>query len=102
MNNRRVTSDELRRMQIPALVKSGPQRMQVIVEPEPPCGVHRFAIFRALLRRERLAFARAMRTDRQNIGRAIGKMDAGAGERDQHHLPREIAGRMSHRLVARR
>ena len=40
-----------------------------------------------------------MRAHGQNIGRAIGEMNAGAGERDQHHLAREIAGRMSHRLV---
>ena len=50
--NRGVTSDELRRMQIPALIKSGAQRMQIVVETEPPGRVNRFTIFDLLFLRQ--------------------------------------------------
>src|SRR5205085_4894844 len=48
---------------------------------------------------ERLVFAGAIRTGRENIGRAVGKMNAGAGHRNEHDLAREIAGGMPHRLI---
>ena len=80
MINRGVTRDELRRMQVPALIKSVAERMHVVVETEPPGAVNGFAVLPQLIGGQRFAFARAMRPDRQNIGRAIGKMNAGAGQ----------------------
>ncbi len=59
------------------------------------------AILLAAGRPSALPFARTMRTDGQDVGRAIGEMNAGARGRDQHHLPREIARRVTHRLIGR-
>src|SRR4051794_20199357 len=86
-------------MQVPPLVKSIAQRMQVVLEPKSPGAVHRRAILLELSRRERLPLARAMRADGQDVRRAIGKVEAGPRSRNEHDLPREIAGRLPHRLM---
>src|SRR5205809_1685646 len=88
-------------MQVPALIVAGSERVQIIFEAESPGLMNRVAI-RALLVGVQLSILRgAMRTDRQNVGRAVGQMNSSAGERDQHHLTREITSGMTHRLVGR-
>src|SRR5213078_3117728 len=94
-----ITTDELRRMQIPALEETVAKRMHVVIEPEPPRAMDGFAILPDLIAGQRLAFAGAMRADGENVRCAVGEMNASAGHRDEHDLPREIARRMPHRLM---
>src|SRR5204863_9137215 len=79
MVNGGITGDELRRMQVPALEETVPERMHVVVEAEPPGGVNGLAILTQLIVGQRFPFARAMRTDGQDVRCAIGKMNARAG-----------------------
>ena len=47
--NSGVTRDELRRVQIPALIVSGAERVQIVLEPESPCLMNGVAILALLL-----------------------------------------------------
>ena len=60
--NRGVTGYELRRMEVPPLEEAIAERMQVVFEAASPRRVHHVAL-----------------ADRQDIGRAVGKMNAGPG-----------------------
>src|ERR1044072_493411 len=60
-----------------------------------PGAVNDGAVFRFLFRGD-LA---AVRGDRHDIGRAVGKPDAGSAKSDLHHTARKITGGMKHILV---
>ena len=65
---------------------------------ELPGPMYRRAILGGLLAGQRLA---AMHGRRQNVGRAVGKPEAGTREGHLHHGSREIAGRVQHVLIRR-
>src|SRR3954470_11491972 len=73
--------------------------MQVIFERHSPRLMNRFPVFALSIRTELLPLSWAMRPHRQNVCRAIRKLNAGSGKRYQHHLPGKVAGRMSHLLI---
>ena len=96
-----VAGDELRGVEIPALVVTVDQRMLNVVEVELPSMMNGGAIFRNLLgARRRTVFCGVVERDGKNVGGAIGEPDASTGEGDLHYFAGEIAGQMGHVLVS--
>src|ERR1044072_5542929 len=68
---------------------------------QPPRSMDHFPVFFDLCGRQRwTTFSEAMRRNRHDVGRAVGKPDTGAGKRNLHHVLRKVAGRMQHVLVS--
>src|SRR5205085_4859634 len=86
-------------MQIPALIKAANQRMLNMIVMKFPGAMDDGAVFVALILRQVRSFSSAMRGYRHDVRRAIREPDARPGERDLHHVLREIARRMHHVLV---
>ncbi len=85
-------------MQIPALIEAGDERVPDVRGVCPPRSMDGVRVLVGLGRGQVTARRCAMRSDRHDVGRAVGQPDPGAGERDLHHVLREIARGMGHVL----
>src|ERR1700741_109772 len=68
---------------------------------QPPCSMdHVPVLFDLRGRQGRAAFRKTMRSDRHDIGGAVGEPDTCSGKRYLHHVLCEVAGGMQHVLVS--
>ncbi len=99
--HRGVARDELRGVQIPALIEAARERMSDVSEVHHPPRVDRGRVLRALGVAQRRDVARVYRHGQQRR-RSVREADAGAGERRLNHVLREVARRMAQSLIRRR
>ena len=81
------------------MIEAGDERMPHVLGVQLPRAVDDARVLAALGGGERGARRGAMRPDRHDVGRAVRQPDAGARQRDLHHVLREVARRMQHVLM---
>src|SRR6476620_7540556 len=90
-------------MQIPALIEGVLERMLDVIVVQLPGSMNYLAILSNLCRSQRRStFTEAVWRNGHNVCCAIGEPDAGARERNLHHVFSKVAGGMHHVLVCRR
>src|ERR1700730_9118514 len=99
----RIARRKLRRMKVPSLVVAVRKRAANIIKVQPPSVMNDDAILFGLTSIERpTLFCRAVRGNRQDVGRTVGEPDACPCQRHLHYLAGEIGGEVRHWLMPRR